>query len=80
VINCFYIARGARGTGVATALLAAAVGFARQSGARFVDAYPLLDGSQGAAASFVGTYSMFERAGFAEISRVRARPLMRKLI
>jgi GNAT superfamily N-acetyltransferase len=80
VINCFYIARPARGTGVATALLEAAVEFARKSGARFIDAYPLLDGSQGAASIFVGTYSMFARAGFKEVSRLRARPLMRRLI
>ncbi|MGH8958492.1 MAG: GNAT family N-acetyltransferase [Acidimicrobiia bacterium] len=77
VINCFYIPRPHRGTGVATALLEAAVAFARQSGAKVIDAYPLLDDTHGAASLYVGTYSMFKDAGFVEISRVRERPLMR---
>lgn len=80
MINCFYIAKEARKSGVAKALLAAAVDFARQQGARSLDAYPLLDDSQGAASLYVGKISMFEGAGFEEISRVRERPLMRKLI
>ncbi|HEY3427623.1 MAG TPA: GNAT family N-acetyltransferase [Acidimicrobiia bacterium] len=77
VINCFYIARAHRGTGVASVLLDAAVAFAAKSGATEIDAYPLLDGSQSAASLYVGTYSMFAGAGFVEISRVRERPLMR---
>jgi GNAT superfamily N-acetyltransferase len=77
VINCFYIARAHRGTGVASVLLDAAVTFAQKSGATEIDAYPLLDGSQSAASLYVGTYSMFAGAGFVEISRVRERPLMR---
>jgi hypothetical protein len=77
VINCFYIARPDRGSGVASALLEAAVSFAAKSGATVLDAYPLLDGSQSAASLFVGTYSMFAGAGFVEVSRVRERPLMR---
>lgn len=80
VINCFYIARPHRGTGVATELLAAAVSFARKSGAKTIDGYPLLDDSHGASSLYVGTYSMFEEAGFKEISRVRDRPLMRLLL
>ena len=77
VINCFYISRLHRGTGVATALLEAAVSFAGKSGAKTIDGYPLLDDSHGAASLYVGTYSMFKDAGFVEISRVRERPLMR---
>ncbi|HJQ96131.1 MAG TPA: GNAT family N-acetyltransferase [Acidimicrobiia bacterium] len=77
VINCFYIDRAYRGTGVASVLLDAAVTFAEKSGATEIDAYPLLDGSQSAASLYVGTYSMFAGAGFVEISRVRERPLMR---
>lgn len=80
VVNCFFIAKSERGTGVASALLAAAVEFAGQQGAVAVDAYPLLDDSHGAASLYVGTHSMFDKAGFQEISRVRARPVMRKLI
>ena len=77
VINCFFIDRAQRGTGVATELLEAAIAFARKSKARTLDGYPLLDGSHGSASLYVGTYSMFESAGFREISRVRDRPLMR---
>ena len=77
VINCFYIDRQHRGTGVATELLGAAISFARKSGATTIDGYPLLDDSHGSASLYVGTYSMFHNAGFVEISRVRDRPLMR---
>jgi GNAT superfamily N-acetyltransferase len=77
VINCFYITRTHRGSGVAAALLEAAVSFAAKAGATVIDGYPLLDGSQSAASLFVGTYSMFAGAGFVEVSRVRERPLMR---
>ncbi|MGH9894304.1 MAG: GNAT family N-acetyltransferase, partial [bacterium] len=49
VINCFYTARPHRGSGVATALLEAAVLFARKSGASVLDAYPLLDDTHGSA-------------------------------
>ena len=61
----------------ATELLEAAISFARKSGARTIDGYPLLDDSHGSASLYVGTYSMFHNAGFVEISRVRDRPLMR---
>lgn len=77
VINCFYISRPDRGSGVATALLDAAVEFARKAGAAAIDAYPLLDDTHGAASLYVGTHSMFAQAGFNEISRIRDRPLMR---
>lgn len=80
VINCFFIPRSERGIGVATALLEAAVKFAFESGAQVLDGYPLIDGRRGAAAMFVGTVSMFQKAGFEEVSRVRERPLMRKRI
>ena len=77
VINCFYLPTAERGHGIATRLLAAAVEFAFARGAASIDGYPLVDTTRGAASLFVGTVSMFERAGFVEIDRVRERPLMR---
>lgn len=77
VINCFYIARPERGSGVATALLAAAVDHAFRNGATAIDAYPLEDTTHGMASLYVGTVTMFEAAGFKELTRLRERPVMR---
>lgn len=77
VINCFYIPRHERRHGVATALLAAAIDHAFSNGATAIDAYPLDDTSHGAASLYVGTVSMFQAAGFMELTRLRERPVMR---
>lgn len=81
-IVCFFIARRARGTGVGTALLEAAVAYAAAHGADLVEAYP--SDPQGRRMSemgaFMGVVPMFERAGFAEVAR-RTRtshPIMRR--
>jgi GNAT superfamily N-acetyltransferase len=68
-IVCFVVAADARGRGVASALLAAAVDHARAAGAPAVEGYPidpatLPDGRVGDTGAYVGTRSMFERAGF----------------
>jgi GNAT superfamily N-acetyltransferase len=80
-IVCFYIHRRHRGSGVATALLEAAVDHARASGARLVEAYPM-DQAMGKipnAGGFYGLLSMFERAGFQEmVRRSRRRPIVRR--
>lgn len=78
VVNCFYIPRGERRQGIATDLLDAAIEYALAHGAASIDGYPLIDTTHGANSLFVGTVSMFERAGFVEINRVRAPPLMRR--
>jgi GNAT superfamily N-acetyltransferase len=66
-IPCFVVSSDARGRGVATALLAAAVAHARAAGAAALEAYPI-DPPPGDkvrdTAAYVGTRSMFERAGF----------------
>ena len=79
VINCFYLPRGQRKKGIATELLDAAIDYAFAHGAKSIDGYPRADTRHGASSLFVGTESMFERAGFVEISRVRDRPLMRRV-
>jgi GNAT superfamily N-acetyltransferase len=66
-VLCFVVPPRHRRQGVAAALLAGAVGFARERGARAVEGYPL-DDSGGrrwsSADAFVGVASMFVRAGF----------------
>src|SRR3954451_18786005 len=66
-VNCFVVARGERRKGVAAALLAAAVEYARQHGAALVEGYPVrTEGGRIPSSSvYTGTATMFERAGFA---------------
>jgi GNAT superfamily N-acetyltransferase len=66
VVNCFVVARRARRSGVATALLDAAVAYARDHGARLVEGYPVDSGDTRipSASAYMGTAGMFERAGF----------------
>jgi GNAT superfamily N-acetyltransferase len=80
-IVCFYLPRPNRGQGVGRALLDAAVAFARASGARTVEGYPVdtrgrrLDGGS----VFTGTLEMFERAGFGVVhERIAGRPMVRR--
>jgi len=66
-IVCFAISASARGRGIGSKLLAAAVEHARGAGAPAIEAYPvaLEPGERIAAASvYTGTLVMFERAGF----------------
>ncbi len=87
-IVCFVVARRSRGEGIATALLSAAVEYARDHGATLLEAYPVdaSDGRVPAAAAFKGTLGMFERAGFKVVDRRRAnnagadRPIVRRAI
>ena len=66
VVNCFVVARGSRRSGVAGALLEAAVGYARDHGATILEGYPVQ--TEGAripsASAYTGTAGMFERSGF----------------
>ena len=69
-VNCFVVARSARRTGVASALLQAAVDYAMDHGARIVEGYPVVTGGTRLAATsaYTGTADMFLRAGFAQAS------------
>ncbi len=66
VINCFVVAKGSRRSGVATALLDAAVAYARDHGAGTLEGYPVATGGTriSSASVYTGTAAMFERAGF----------------
>jgi GNAT superfamily N-acetyltransferase len=65
-VNCFVVARGARGSGIAGALLDAAVAYAADHGASIVEGYPVeTEGGRIPSASvYTGTAAMFRRAGF----------------
>ncbi|HUG21748.1 GNAT family N-acetyltransferase [Piscinibacter sp.] len=66
-LNCLYVPARWRGRGVATALVTAAVGLARASGAVEIEAYPqAVKPGERQAAAFVwtGVPSLFEAAGF----------------
>lgn len=65
-INCFVVARAARRSGVAKALLGAGVEYAAAHGAKVLEGYPVATrGSRIPSASvYTGTTSMFEAAGF----------------
>jgi GNAT superfamily N-acetyltransferase len=79
-VTCFVVRAGHRRSGLAGRLLEAAVEFARRHGARTVEAYPFDLAVRGTSAAtlFVGTLSMFERAGFVEVARpLPARPVVR---
>jgi GNAT superfamily N-acetyltransferase len=82
-IVCFYIDRHHRGDGVGTALLRAAVDYAREKGARLVEGYPV-DPRRGKipnAEAYYGLVSMFESAGFREVERrTPSRPIMRRAL
>jgi GNAT superfamily N-acetyltransferase len=77
-VNCFYIRRGHRRQGVATALLAAAIDFARGHGARALEAYPVDRPSAAGGDLYPGKPSMFYERGFTEVARRHPnRPIVR---
>ena len=84
-VVCFVVSRRARGRGVASSLLAAAIDYARRRGARWLEAYPVDTGGGRipAATAYKGTLSMFERAGFEVVATRQAnrasapRPIVR---
>jgi len=67
-VPCFFIQKGFRGQGVATALLKASVDVLRRKGARVVEGYPVKPppGSTRTsnASAYTGTLPLFEKQGF----------------
>ena len=78
-IVCYVVSRAARGRGVASTLLEAAVAYARSHGATLVEGYPVqTDGRRIPAAwAYTGTLEMFERGGFRVVATRRATPTTR---
>jgi GNAT superfamily N-acetyltransferase len=82
-IVCFYVVRGERRSGLAAALLEAAVGYAATRGATAVEGYPkdTAGATKHANEMFVGSRSMFADAGFEEVARRSPqRPIMRRAL
>ena len=87
-IWCIRVRPGYRKQGVTSALIDGAVDYARSSGAPAVESYPVDNGRTrvDTTMAFVGTRSMFERAGFAKaadtdsVSGGIPRILMRRML
>lgn len=75
-VTCFVTRTGFRRRGVARALAAATVDFARERGARAIEGYPTIT-HPGQEITWgelqVGSGSIFAVAGFAEVSRLTLR-------
>jgi len=78
-VICFVVPAALRGQGIARALLAAAIEYARKKRAQTLEAYPVDRATRGPDdALWFGTRTMFEDAGFVEVARRRPeRPVMR---
>jgi ribosomal protein S18 acetylase RimI-like enzyme len=78
-IVCFVVPSEHRHRGVASALLAGAVAYARKRGARLLEAYPVDTSHPDAGEStWFGVKSMYDKAGFEEVARRKpARPVVR---
>lgn len=72
-VTCFVVRREHRGTGLNRALLQAAVDYARSSGARLVEGYPVDTAGEKQRSNdlFHGTLSTFLSAGFAETTPLK---------
>jgi GNAT superfamily N-acetyltransferase len=67
---CIRVRPGRRGQGITAALIDGAVQYARASGAPVAESYPVDNGGKKVdqTMAFVGTRSMFERAGFTKVA------------
>ena len=69
-IVCTYVDKAHRGLGAQRRLLSAAIDFARDNGARMLEAYPVdKTGRSHDDFMFFGSRSLYERAGFTEVVR-----------
>ncbi|MEQ1939081.1 GNAT family N-acetyltransferase [Mesorhizobium sp. CN5-321] len=78
-ISCFFIRNKARGRGLTHRLVSSGIDFARQNGARFLEACPMdLSRDSRSVGLYVGSSRVFEKAGFERVAERKAgRPLMR---
>lgn len=75
-VTCFVVRKGFRRRGVSYELACASVGYARDRGARALEAYPIVTepGKEYIWGElYVGAHSVFAEAGFTEVSRPTAR-------
>ena len=79
-IICFFVSAHYRRKGLSKALLEAAIEYARDNGAKIIEAYPItLEGAEYPRyETYMGVVSMFEQAGFKQVARrSKRRPIMR---
>jgi GNAT superfamily N-acetyltransferase len=75
-VVCFFIAPRARRHGLTRKLLDAVCGYAAESGAAVIEAYPSPDGK---AYRYMGTRELYRAAGFEELPvPPKSRPVMRR--
>jgi GNAT superfamily N-acetyltransferase len=82
VVSCFVTRTGYRRQGVSKALAAAAVGFARERGARALEGYPIAvqPGQEFTWGElYVGSRSMFTSAGFKQVSKPTERRVVMRM-
>jgi GNAT superfamily N-acetyltransferase len=78
-VTCVFTRAGFRKRGVSRALARAAVAFARESGARALEAYPMTTKTAILEELHVGTVSVFTDAGLTEVSRPSPRRVVMRL-
>jgi len=78
-ITCFVVPSPYRGQGVASALLAAAVAYAKRRGVHLLEGYPVDKAERSSPDSmWFGSKAMFDAAGFEEVARRKpTRPVVR---
>ncbi|KQZ81995.1 acetyltransferase [Mesorhizobium sp. Root157] len=81
-ISCFFLRTRARGQGLTHQLVEGGIDFARDNGARLLEACPMdLSRDSRSIGLFVGSTRVFEKAGFQRmIERKAGRPLVRLVL
>ena len=81
-VTCFVVRKGYRGRGLTYPLARATIGFARERGARALEAYPMIT-QPGKEITWgelnVGARQVFEDAGFQEVSRPTVRRVVMRI-
>ena len=81
-VTCFAVRKGFRGRGLTDPLARATIGFAREHGARALEAYPMIT-HPGKEITWgevhVGARQVFEDAGFEEVSHPTARRVVMRI-
>jgi len=84
VIVCFYTLKGMRRSGMMTHMLLAAEEYAKEHGARILEAFPYDTPPAKrftSLTSFMGVTSVFRKLGFVEVARrTEFHPVMRKIL
>lgn len=78
-VTCVYVRKGHRREGIASALVAATVAHARESGARAVEGYPITRTDVITEELHVGTVPMFEAAGYRQVAAPTPRRVVMRI-